>query len=124
MQTSTTTLITRRAIAAAVVLTIFVVDVATAVGDVAPLVYDLEWNGPETSFAEECLLEGSCYRYPIQGTIGVILDPVRPSLLNINSSIVTPFGAPPSTCLATPGLDNWRVPERSSEKRSVDAILS
>jgi hypothetical protein len=67
------------------------------------LVFDVGWNGPNTSHVEECELQGSCFQYPIVGTVGLILDANRPNLVNRDSTISVPSSNPPDP----EGLHAW-----------------
>jgi hypothetical protein len=68
-------------------------------------VFDLEWDGPETSTVEECVDESYfCYRLPITGSLGVDFAGEAPTLININSDILIPPQLPGSPPFISPNV--------------------
>ncbi|MAT68088.1 MAG: hypothetical protein CMJ58_01040 [Planctomycetaceae bacterium] len=63
-------------------------------------IFELTWDGPETSTVTESPAEGFDYTYTIRGGLQVDLDPVTPRLINVNSDILLPPcgipGCPPA----------------------------
>jgi hypothetical protein len=112
------------AVAAAMILALFVDSAPTSAGEIPPLVYDLDWNGLNTSYVDECLLNGSCFRLPIVGTIGVVLEAERPRLLNIDSFVVSIFAAPINTIsdFAWQRLD-WTIGEYLTDPQNSDLSM-
>ncbi len=77
---------------------------STARADV-PSVFDLEWNGPETSTVQECVGEDTfCFDFPIVGSLGVGLESNSPYLLNVDSDILLPPQTPNSPPVISPNL--------------------
>jgi hypothetical protein len=111
-------------IAAAMILAVFVVGAPASAGEISPLVYDLDWDGLNTSYVDECLLNGSCFRLPIVGTIGVVLDAQRPRLLNIDSFVVSIFAAPINTIsdFAWQRLE-WTIGEYLTDPQQSDLSM-
>jgi len=88
-----------------------------------PLIYDLDWNGPETSIVEECSLQRGCFAFPIRGTIAVTLDPERPYLQNIDSDILVPPLFPgPASALGWQHLD-YHIGEYLSDDLDADVSM-
>jgi hypothetical protein len=67
------------------------------------LVYDLAWDGPETSLVREWHGIGP-FEYPIRGTIAVILEPDSPRLENVDSEILIPPDVPAP--ISVPGWEH------------------
>lgn len=55
-----------------------------------PIDYDLEAEGPGSSYVDECQGDGSCFRLPITGRIRITTDPASPTIKNIDSDILLP----------------------------------
>lgn len=112
------------AIAPFIVLAVVAVSASTSAGEIAPLIYDLDWNGLNTSFVDECLLDNGCFRLPIVGSIGVVLDAERPQLLNIDSFVVPIFAAPINTIgdFAWQRLD-WTIGEYLTDPQNSDLAM-
>lgn len=70
-------------------------------------IYDLTWNGYETSTVQECV-DGDlfCETLTIDGSIAVALDAEAPRLINVDSDIVIPPQLPGSRPLISPNLWN------------------
>lgn len=70
-----------------------------------PSLFDLEWDGPETSTVEECYGgDNFCHTFPITGSVGVVLAADAPSLVNVNSDILLPPQVPGSPPVISPNL--------------------
>ncbi|TWT76070.1 hypothetical protein Pla123a_28570 [Posidoniimonas polymericola] len=66
-------------------------------------VYDLTWNGAETSTATEFPAGIYFETYPIRGGLQLDLDPVTPRLINVQSDIMLhPGGTPNSPAAISP----------------------
>ncbi|QDS98776.1 hypothetical protein [Adhaeretor mobilis] len=68
-------------------------------------VFDLEWDGPETSTVDECVDgDNFCYTLPITGSIEVGYESDAPYLLNLTSDILLPPQVPGSRPVISPNL--------------------
>jgi hypothetical protein len=69
-------------------------------------VFDLQWNGPETSTVTECV-DGLdfCFTYPMRGGLQLDLDPQAPQLINVQSDILLPpCGVPGCPAAISPSV--------------------
>ena len=69
------------------------------------LVFDLEWDGPETSTVAECIDENYfCYTLQVLGSIEIGLESDAPSLINFDSDILIPPQLPNDRPITSPNL--------------------